>query len=496
MKLPLCLNSCNNTRFHVQTNQPDDIQLTKNDKTKKIYEIAEILGLLEETKRGKDWILEEVKKHRMRSLVKPTMNSFEILKSCPNLFVSQLLRSLKGDDVEGFEDVKTLTKTYHWFFTDIVAGSNPNIQTKDQVRKIFVLNELMSRTEIFRNKDPDSTVILPTGDGMAVGFSDSPEKPLRLAIELHKSLNRYNEARRGKDKLLIRVGIDMGPVYVIKDITNKDNVWGPGIILTRRVMDLAGDMNIFASARIAEDIRNLSPEYKEILHPIGDYSIKHGEQLLLYNIYGNGFGNKIAPRSKKIQKMNAEREIKNVNNFAFNSIEIILDVRDTQTMLTHHTWIWDIMNIAKEPKQQIYYYLEGDTAKDFADMNVTASDGKGTKMNILSLGSNKPYHKEFNVQLNRPLKPKQKKILKLEYDWEEPERNYFYKFASDCKRFKYLCILPKGMEAKNRILRVDTETGYKLHASPPATVKYLDDRTEISWEKTNLKAYDAYQFEW
>ena len=30
------------------------------------------------------------------------------------------------------------------------------------------------------------------------------------------------------------------------------------------------------------------PEYKEIMHPIGDYSIKHGEKLNIFNIYGDG----------------------------------------------------------------------------------------------------------------------------------------------------------------------------------------------------------------
>ncbi|HLA22815.1 MAG TPA: hypothetical protein VJZ17_05185, partial [Nitrosopumilaceae archaeon] len=216
--------------------------------TQKITEIAEILAVLNDTNRGKDWLMQEVKKHRLKSCVKPTMNSFEMLKALPDDFVSKLLKSLRGDDIEGFEDVQTLTKTFHWFFTDIVAGSNPKIPTKDQVRKIVVLNELISRTETFDKRDPASTVILPTGDGMAIGFSDSPEKPIRLSIELHKLLNRYNEKRSGIEKLLIRIGIDMGPVYVVKDLNGKDNVWGPGIILTRRVMDLAGDMNIFASA--------------------------------------------------------------------------------------------------------------------------------------------------------------------------------------------------------------------------------------------------------
>ncbi|MGH9999536.1 MAG: hypothetical protein ACRD90_06720, partial [Nitrosopumilaceae archaeon] len=262
--------------------------------TQKITEMAEILAILNDTNRGKDWLLQEVKKHHLKSYVKPAMNSFEMLKILPDDFVTKLLKSLRGDDIEGFEDVQTLTKMFHWFFTDIVAGSNPKIPAKDQVRKIVVLNELISRTEIFRKKDPESTVILPTGDGMAIGFSDSAEKPIRLAIELHKFLNRYNELRSGVEKLLIRVGVDMGPVYVVKDLNGKDNVWGPGIILTRRVMDLAGDMNIFASARIAEDTRKLSAYYQEIIHPIGDYHIKHGEELQLYNIYGKDFGNKVA----------------------------------------------------------------------------------------------------------------------------------------------------------------------------------------------------------
>jgi hypothetical protein len=467
----------------------------KSGGTEKITSIAEILGLLDETRRGKDWILQEIKKSGTKIPVKHSMNSFEILKQCPDGFVSHALRVLKGDDF-AFEDVKTLTKTYHWFFCDIVAGSNPSISTKDQVRKVIVLNEAVSRSETFKNKDPNLTVILPTGDGMAIGFSDSAEKPLRLAIEIHKQLTKYNEQRKGKEKLLIRVGIDMGPVYFVKDLTGKENVWGPGIILTRRVMDLAADMQILASSRIADDIRKLSPEYKAIMHPIGDYSIKHGEQLYLYNIYGDGFGNKVAPRKSKVGKKNLEKEIKTLNNFNFNNIEIGLEVLDTKTMLVRHTWLWNVVNVSKEPKSQIFYYLDGDTPKEFSDMNVSVTDERQNKMDILAVNVNKPYHKEFNIQLKRPIKPKQKKILKLQYDWEEPERTFFYRFASKCKKFSYHFVTPKGLELKTRVLKVDTETGYKIHASPAPTVKHLADKIEISWTKTGLDAHDAYQFDW
>ena len=462
----------------------------------RITEIAEILAILNDTKRGKDWLMQEVKKHRLKSHVKPSMNSFEMLKILPNDFVSKLLKSLRGDDIEGFEDVQTLTKTFHWFFTDIVAGSNPKIPTKDQVRKIVVLNELISRTETFSKRDPNSTVILPTGDGMAIGFSDSPERPIRLSIELHKLLNRYNELRSGVEKLLIRIGIDMGPVYVVKDLNDKDNVWGPGIILTRRVMDLAGDMNIFASARIAEDTRKLSPEYMEIIHPIGDYHIKHGEELQLYNIYGDGFGNRIAPRSKKVEKLTEDKLVKPTYNFAFRTIDIVLDVTEPSTMLTHHTWVWKLENISKEQKEQVHYIIDGDKEREFKDLNVIVRDERGNSLEIVTVDANKPTHKEFNVKLRNPMLPKQTKTLKLEYDWEEPDRSFFYRVASDCKEFTYLFSINKEAQIKTRVLRVDAETGYRVYASPNPVVKYLDDKTVVNWSKSNLKSFDAYQFQW
>jgi len=468
----------------------------KSDSIPKPEKIAEILGMLSERRRGREWLIKEIKKHHLKIPLKTTLNSYEILNYCSNDFITRLYLALKGDDITGFEDVQSLTKTFHWLFTDIVGGSNPTIPTNDQVRKIIVLNELMARTETFRNRDPASTVILPVGDGVAVGFGDSPEEPLHLAMELHKALYRYNESKSSKEKLAIRVGIDMGPVYFVKDLNGKDNVWGPGIILTRRVMDLCGEMNIFASARIAEDIRKLSPEYEKILHPIGDYSIKHGEELAIYNIYGNGFGNKAAPRKTKVLATNIQRDMKSENNFSFNDFKINLEILDPNTTLTRHTWVMNVINVSKKPMEQIFYSLDGDTPKEFGDMNVSIKDDHNNTLQILSVNVNKPYHKEFNVQLNRPIMPKQKKTIILQYDWEEPERNYFYRFASGCKHFSYSITAPKGAQIDNKIFKVDTESGSKTDVTIQAVVSNTDDKTVITWTKNGLDIDDAYQFNW
>jgi hypothetical protein len=477
----------------LQTKQDLNQESNSTSKTKKI---AEILGMLAEGHRDREWLLKEIKKHHLKIPSKTTLNSFETLNCCSPDFIANLHRALKGENISGFGDVQSLTKTYHWLFTDIVGGSNPTIPTKYQVRKIVVLNELMARTETFRNRDPISTVILPVGDGVAVGFGDSPEKPLRLAVELHKALNRYNESKSGKEKIFIRIGIDMGPVYFVKDLNGKDNVWGPGIILTRRVMDLCGEMNIFASARIAEDVRKLSPEYEKILHPIGNYSIKHGAELSIYNIYGSGFGNKAAPRKAKINAPNLQRDIRTENNFSFNEVEIRLEILNPKTWLTRHTLIWNVVNNSRTPMEQVFYSLDGDSPKEFGDMNVVVKDDHNNTLEILSVNVNKPYHKEFNVQLNRPVKPKQKKTIILQYDWEEPERNYFYNLASGCKRFSYLLTANKGVELNPKILQVDSETGSKKDASPPPLTTNENGKMVINWSRNELIADEAYQFTW
>jgi len=38
--------------------------------------------------------------------------------------------------------------------------------------------------------------------------------------------------------------------------------------------------------------------------------------------------------------------------------------------------------------------------------------------------------------------------------------------------------------------------GYKWIADPPPIIKYLKEGTKITWEGKNLKAFDAYKFEW
>ena len=104
-----------------------------NNLTKKIRSsnnlssIAEILGLMEEKGKGKNWLLEEIKRRREPIKVSPSRNSVEILKNCSSGFIKEILKVLKTYDFS-VPDVKT-SKNFHWFFTDIVGSSITKIIT-------------------------------------------------------------------------------------------------------------------------------------------------------------------------------------------------------------------------------------------------------------------------------------------------------------------------------------------------------------------------------
>jgi hypothetical protein len=284
---------------------------------------------------------------------------------------------------------------------------------------------------------------------------------------------------------------------MIKDINGSENVWGPGIILARRVMDLADKMNILASARFANDVKSLKPEYRQMMHLIGDYKIKHGDKISIYNVYTDLVGNKKAPPTDRSQKSMAAQEVQETaRRFNYSFVGIDIHVKDIKTMLAHHVMTWDLVNISDQPLERIFYFLDGDMPRSFPDLNVTIKDEQDQELEIMSLNVNKPLHKEFFVKFRKPMKPGEKgRIAKLEYDWEEPDRTFSYRFASDCRKFNFMLTVPRKMEINQKIVRVE-ETGDKFLAQNSPSVKYLADRTQVTWSASDIRAHDAYRFDW
>jgi TolB-like protein/Tfp pilus assembly protein PilF len=151
------------------------------------------------------------------------------------------------------------------------------------------LTEIVRGTEQVRNaKKTGKLIRLPVGDGMALVFFDSPEAPVRCAIEISKKLKEYPH-------LKLRMGIHSGPIHEVRDVNDRTNVAGAGINLARRVMDCGDDGHILLSKRVAEDIGQ-SRYWRSYLHDLGECAVKHGVPIFLVNFHGADFGNPELPR--------------------------------------------------------------------------------------------------------------------------------------------------------------------------------------------------------
>ena len=183
----------------------------------------------------------------------------------------------------------------NFFFIDIVSLSDPSLSVKKQMEKIAILNKMIGSCEAYERTPKDKKIILPTGDGMAIGFLLNPELPFQLSIQLHQKLRIYNRGRPNEEALGVRIGLGSGPVFIVNDIRDNQNVWGPGIILARRVMDIGDNFHILMTDRLAEELIALKDEYRRAIRPMTNVRIKHGQTIKLYSAFSNEFGNPEPP---------------------------------------------------------------------------------------------------------------------------------------------------------------------------------------------------------
>lgn len=188
---------------------------------------------------------------------------------------------------------------YHFCFIDIVGLSNPELAVHRQKEKIVRLNEFISSCNSFRKISDELKIILPAGDGMAIGYENNPELPYKLSVELHVYLRKYNKRMEPENRIKVRIGLSSGPVFTVYDISNRLNVWGPGIIMARRVMDLGDSWHILITENFAMQLRPLYEEYRNNIRLIGPYEIKHGEKINVYSAYSDDYGNPELPEKFK-----------------------------------------------------------------------------------------------------------------------------------------------------------------------------------------------------
>src|SRR6266581_1393372 len=178
----------------------------------------------------------------------------------------------------------------HLLLIDVVGYSK--LLVNEQIELLQELNQIVRGTECFRAAETTGKLIrVPSGDGMALLFFQSPEQPVRCALEISRTL-------QGHPHIQLRMGVHSGPVNQVTDVNDKTNIAGSGINVAQRVLDCGDARHILLSGHIAEDLAQYR-HWQPYLHDLGECEVKHGLRLHLVNLYKDNLGNPHLPDKLK-----------------------------------------------------------------------------------------------------------------------------------------------------------------------------------------------------
>jgi class 3 adenylate cyclase len=167
-------------------------------------------------------------------------------------------------------------------FMDIVGYSKQSVQLQMKWKERF--NKYLA--EAIRDVAEIDRVILDTGDGAALCFLGDPEAAMFSALKLRTAfLHDVVEQQPG---LLVRIGINLGPVKLVRDINGNLNAIGDGINVAQRVMTFASENQVLVSRSYYEVVSCLSDSYNALFRYEGVRSDKHVREHSVYELIAPG----------------------------------------------------------------------------------------------------------------------------------------------------------------------------------------------------------------
>ena len=169
-------------------------------------------------------------------------------------------------------------------FLDIVDYSTKPVAEQLVLKQAF--NKLLSSA--LENVAARDRVVLDTGDGAGITFLGDPEDALFVAMSL-----RAAARAEASGAIAVRIGINLGPVRLVKDINGQMNIIGDGINVAQRVMTFAQAGQLLVSRSFYEVVSCLSLDYASLFSYAGARTDKHVRE---HEVYSVGIGTDAARR--------------------------------------------------------------------------------------------------------------------------------------------------------------------------------------------------------
>jgi class 3 adenylate cyclase len=157
-------------------------------------------------------------------------------------------------------------------FLDIADYSQKPVAEQLQLKQAF--NQALGvALEHVASRD---RIILDTGDGAAITFMGDPEDALFAAMAM----------RDLATTVPVRLGVNLGPVRLVKDLNSQMNIIGDGINVAQRVMSFARPGQLLVSRSFYEVVSCLSRDYANLFRHEGSRTDKHVRAHEVYAVVG------------------------------------------------------------------------------------------------------------------------------------------------------------------------------------------------------------------
>ena len=161
-------------------------------------------------------------------------------------------------------------------FLDIVEYSKKPVAEQMTLKQAF--NALVGKAlGVIPSRD---RVVLDTGDGAAITFLGDPEDALAVSVAIR-------DAAHAQSGLHVRMGINLGPVRLVRDLNGQLNIIGDGINVSQRVMSFAEPGQLLVSRSFYEVVSCLSRDYERLFSYVGARTDKH---VRAHEVYAVGSG--------------------------------------------------------------------------------------------------------------------------------------------------------------------------------------------------------------
>src|SRR3989475_9468602 len=157
-------------------------------------------------------------------------------------------------------------------FLDIVEYSRKPVAEQLQLKQLF--NAVLAKA--LDQVAAADRIILDTGDGAAVTFMGDPEDALFAAMSV----------RDMASTVPVRLGVNLGPVRLVKDLNDQVNIIGDGINVAQRVMSFSRPGQLLVSRSFYEVVSCLSRDYKALFRHEGQRTDKHVREHEVYAVVG------------------------------------------------------------------------------------------------------------------------------------------------------------------------------------------------------------------